>query len=31
LFKRVGSARSWQELLSQPATGPRRGRRRPSS
>jgi predicted transposase YdaD len=27
LFKRVRSVRNWQELLGQPATGPRRGRR----
>ncbi|MHB1423301.1 MAG: hypothetical protein ACYC3I_08915 [Gemmataceae bacterium] len=30
LFKRVRSVGSWQELFGQPATGPRRGRRRPS-
>lgn len=30
LFQRVRSVRNWQELFSQQANGPRRGRRRPS-
>ncbi len=30
LLKRIRSAGSWQELFGQPATGPRRRRRRPS-
>jgi predicted transposase YdaD len=31
LFKRVSRVGSWQELFGQSTTGPRRGRRRPSS
>jgi predicted transposase YdaD len=31
LFQRIRNVGSWQELFGQPADGPRRGRRRPSS
>ncbi len=31
LFKRVSAVKSWQDLFELPASGPRRGRRRPSS